>query len=62
MVKMIDKETRQIIEEFMDEMGVPCVDYEKAFNQIIREAVAFSLKGCREAFLKQLEKWSEKIS
>lgn len=51
---MIDKETKKIINEFMEQIGVPCTDYEKAFRLIIREAVNFSLKGCREALLSQI--------
>ena len=55
---MIDTETKKIINEFMEHIGVPCSDYEKALRLIIREAVNFSLKGCREAFLSQLGEWS----
>lgn len=47
---MIDEETKQIIEEFMDEMGVPCADYEAAFKQIAHRAAIFALEWCKPAF------------
>lgn len=56
---MIDEETRRIINEFLDEIGAPRSAHERAFTDIIREAVVFSLKGCKRAFLTQLGEWSE---
>ena len=56
---MIDKETRRIIEEFLDDIGAPRSVHERTFTDIIREAVVFSLKGCKQAFLMQLGEWGE---
>jgi len=51
--RMIDEETRKIISEFMDEMGVPCTEYMQAFECILRDVVKFALKDCRAAFITQ---------
>lgn len=46
----IDGETRQIINKFMDEMGVPCTDYENGFRQIVNQAVIFMFEVNKLAF------------
>jgi len=40
--RVIDEETRRIIEEFMDEMGVPCVDHDNAYRTILKAALRYS--------------------
>ena len=56
---MIDQETKKIINEFMEHIGVPCTDYEKAFRLIIREAIIFALKVHGEEFTTCLGGWED---
>jgi len=46
----IDGETRQIINKFMDEMGVPRVDYDNVYRTILKAAYRYSIQESKKDF------------
>ena len=48
--KLIEEEPKQVITEWMDDMGVPCEAYERVLKRIVNKAVIFALKWCKPAF------------